>query len=252
MKSNFLVIIPARLKSSRLPGKPLKLIKGMPLIYWTWNNCKKVVPENKIYIATDSNKIDAVCKKLGIQTIMTDPNHKTGTDRIAEAVKKLKSDLIINLQGDEPFINSTDLKSFIYFALKNKKYVTNAYTEVSLANSKNVNIPKVVINSEEYLMYISRSSIPGCKLKLKKKFKTYKQVCMYGFPKNFLTKLFGLKKNKSNLEKVEDIEILRVLEAGYKVKMLKVKDNLVAVDTHADLKKARQIMNETKRTSSIL
>lgn len=131
MKQKFIIIIPARLKSSRLPNKPLKLINNKPLIYWTWKNCAKVIQEDLIYVATDSYKIHNICKKYKIQSIDTKSNHLTGTDRIAEASLKINTELIINLQGDEPFIKPSDIRKFINFALKNNKIVTNAYTVIN-------------------------------------------------------------------------------------------------------------------------
>ena len=139
MKKKFIVIIPARLKSTRLPNKPLKLINKKPLIYWTWKNCAKVIEKDLIYVATDSFKIHDICKKYNIQSINTKSNHLTGTDRIAEASIKINTEMIINLQGDEPLIRPYDIKSFINFALKNKKFITNAYAII------NNNIKKIIL-----------------------------------------------------------------------------------------------------------
>ncbi len=242
MKLKYIVIIPARLKSTRLPNKPLIMLKGKPLIYWTWKNCTKVVPKNLIYIATDSKEIHISCKKYGIQSINTSQKHLTGTDRIAEAVKKLDSELIINIQGDEPFIKPKDIKSFINFALKNKKNVTNAYTLIkNRKKNNNLNIPKLVLSKNNKLLYMSRSLVPGSKNNMKI-IKIFKQVCIYGFPKDILLKIYGLKKTKAKLEKIEDIEILRVIENDISVKMYKVSDNVLAIDTKSDLNLARKIL----------
>lgn len=242
MKQKYIIIIPARLKSTRLPNKPLLLLKNKPLIYWTWKNCTKVVPKNLIYIATDSKKIHIACKKYGIQSINTNQKHLTGTDRISEAAKKLETELIINIQGDEPFIKPKDIKSFINFALKNKKNVTNAYTLIkNKKNNDNVNIPKLVLSKNENLLYMSRSAIPGSKNN-SKNINIFKQVCIYGFPKDILLKIYGIKKTKTKFEKIEDIEILRVIENDIIVKMHKVGDNILAIDTKSDLKLAKNII----------
>ena len=241
MKKKFILIIPARLKSTRLPSKPLKLINGKPLIYWTWKNCSKVVPKDQIYVATDSDEIHEVCKKNLINSIDTSDKHLTGTDRISEASKKLQTNLIINVQGDEPFIKSKDLAKFINFACKNNNIVTNACTRlINLSDHNNINIPKVVISQKNDLLYMSRAPIPGYKKK-PNLIKVYKQVCMYGFPKKILIKYFGLNKNKTPLEKIEDIEILRVIENDINVKILEVGDNKLAIDTPADLIKAKKM-----------
>ena len=242
MKKKFIVIIPARLKSTRLPNKPLKLINKKPLIYWTWKNCAKVIKKDLIYVATDSSKIHEICKKYNIQSINTKSNHLTGTDRIAEASIKINTEMIINLQGDEPFIRPYDIKSFINFALKNKRVITNAYAIINNNIKKNnINIPKLVISKDNFLLYMSRSPIPGSKNN-NYKIKFFKQVCMYGFPKTILKKLYGLNKKKTKLESIEDIELLRVIENGYKVKMLKVSDNKIAIDTPSDLVAAKKLI----------
>ena len=237
---NVIIIIPARIKSTRLPGKPLKIINNKPLIYWTWKNCSKAIAANKIFVATDSKKIIQVCNQFGIQSIMTSSSCLTGTDRVAEAISKFSNKIIINLQGDEPYINYLDIKKFISFSIKNKNSVTNAYTK--LLNKKlfeNKNIPKVILKKNNDLLYMSRSSIPGSK---KKQISfVYKQICMYGFPKKILIKLFGKNKKKTPLEKIEDIEILRFIENNIPVKMIKVGDNKLAIDTEFDLKRARKL-----------
>ena len=240
---NVIIIIPARLKSSRLPGKPLRIIKEKPLIYWTWKNCSRAIPSKQIYVATESKKVEKICKEFGIQTIITSSNCTTGTDRVAEASNKFLNKIIINIQGDEPFINFKDIKKFIKFSIKNKKFVTNAYA--SIKNKKifnNVNIPKIILKKNNQLLYMSRSPIPGSKNN--KFIYGFKQVCMYGLPTNILKKFFGKGIKKSNLEKIEDIEILRFIENNIPVKMIKVNDNKVSIDTKEDLDKARNIKLE--------
>ncbi len=242
MKKKFIIIIPARLKSTRLPNKPLKLIKKKPLIYWTWKNCSKAVKKDSIYVATDSPKIHKICKKHDIQTINTKSTHLTGTDRVAEASLKIKTEMIINLQGDEPLIRPSDIRNFINFALKNKTIVTNAFTNINnIKKSSNINLPKLVISKDNFLLYMSRSPIPRSKNK-DTKIKFFKQVCMYGFPKKILKKIYGSNKKKTRLESIEDIEILRVIENGYIVKMLKVNDNKIAIDTPSDLIAAKKLI----------
>lgn len=236
----FVIIIPARYSSSRLPGKPLKLINNKPLIYVTWKNITKTVDKNIVYIATDSEKIKNICNDYGMKTLMTSHLCKTGSDRVSEASNIFKGKLIINLQGDEPFLKKKTVKSFINFALKNKNYVTNCFTKIKKKSEfLSVNIPKVLVNKKNFLLYMSRSPVPGSK-----NFsfnKSYKQVCIYAFPSVILKKYFGVYKNKSSLEGTEDIEILRFIENGIDVKMFEVEDNLLSVDTNDDLKKANRI-----------
>jgi len=237
---NIIIIIPARIGSTRLPGKPLKILQNKPLIYWTWKNCSKAINHNQIYVATDSKKITNCCKKYNINSIMTSSKCLTGTDRVSEAAKKFKNKVIINLQGDEPFINYRDIRKFIRFSLKYKNTVTNAYAEIkNKKNFESINIPKVILKKNNDLLYMSRSPIPGSKNK--KFFQAKKQICMYGFPIKILQKYFGEKKSKAPLEKLEDIEILRLIENNISVKMIKVNDNKIAIDTKKDLIKAQKM-----------
>lgn len=242
---DIIIIIPARMKSTRLPGKPMLTIMKKPLLYWTWKNCTKAISAEKIYVATDSKIIVKACDEYGIQSIITSENCLTGTDRIAETSVKFPNKIIINIQGDEPFINYKDIKKFIKFSIKNKRFVTNAFTKIK--NKKifdNKNVPKVILKKNNELLYISRSPIPGSKNN--KFIYGYKQVCMYGFPVDLLKKIFGKGSKKTSLEKIEDIEILRFIENNIPVKMLNVNDNHLSIDTKEDLKKAKSIFLKNK------
>ncbi|MDB3919419.1 3-deoxy-manno-octulosonate cytidylyltransferase [Candidatus Pelagibacter sp.] len=233
----YLVVIPARFKSKRLPGKPLAIIGGLPMIVRTYNQCSKVVNKNKIIIATDSYKIKKVCDEYKIKSIITSNKCLTGTDRVAEVAKKIKCNFYINVQGDEPFFNPNDLKRLIKEAEKKPKEVINGYTEIK--NKKlffSSSIPKVVFDKKGYLLYMSRGSIPSNKtLKFKK---AWRQVCAYSFPRKALFD-FTKTKNKTPIESLEDIEILRFIEKGYKVRMIKMSNKSLAVDNKEDLKKAQ-------------
>jgi len=233
----YLVVIPARFKSKRLPGKPLAIIGGLPMIVRTYNQCSKVVNKNKIIIATDSYKIKKVCDEYKIKSIITSNKCLTGTDRVAEVAKKIKCNFYINVQGDEPFFNPNDLKRLIKEAEKKPKEVINGYTEIK--NKKlffSSSIPKVVFDKKGYLLYMSRGPIPSNKaLDFKK---AWRQVCAYSFPRKTLFD-FSKTKNKTPIESFEDIEILRFLEKGYKVRMIKMSNKSLAVDNKEDLEKAK-------------
>ena len=233
----YIVVIPARYKSKRLPGKPLVDIGGLPMIVRTYNQCTKVINKNNIIIATDSLKIQKVCDQYNIKSIMTSNKCLTGTDRVAEVAKKIKCKLYINVQGDEPFFNPNDLKMLIKEAQKNPKEIINGYAEIK--DKKlffSSSIPKVVFDKKGYLLYMSRAAIPSNK-KLEFK-KSWRQICAYSFPREALLK-FSNAKNKTPIESVEDIEILRFLEEGYKVKMIKMSNKSLAVDNKEDLEKAK-------------
>ena len=244
-KKDFIVVIPARLKSGRLPGKPLKKILGIPMVIRTYAQCLKVVSKDKILIATDDNKIKKVCESYNANVIMTSKKCLTGTDRVAEVSKKIKTEVYINVQGDEPLFSPNDIKKLIKVSLKKRNEIITGYTEIKNKNMFfDINVPKVVINSDNNLIYASRAPIPFNK---KKKFLFgYRQVCAYAFPRKML-KLFSYKKKKTKLENVEDIEYLRFLEMGVNIKCLKMSDNSIAVDTPHDLKKAIQKVKKNEK-----
>ena len=236
--NDYIVIIPARYNSRRLPGKPLIKIRGIPMIVRTYNQCKKVVPKSKILVATDDKRIKKTCDKFHINSIMTSKKCLTGTDRIAEVAMKIKKKFYINVQGDEPMCNPHDIKKIIKFATKFPNMVINGYTEIK--NKKlfySPNIPKVVFDNNENLIYMSRSPIPSNKKKIF--VKGWRQICIYSFPYKSL-KIFSLKRQKTLLESIEDIELNRFIELGLKVKMLKMSDKSIAVDTIEDLRKLQR------------
>jgi len=239
---DYLIIIPARYSSKRLPGKPLINIKGIPMIIRTFNQCIKAVPASKVIVATDDKKIQKICSENGINSIITSKKCLTGTDRIAEVAKKIKKNFYINVQGDEPICNPNDIKKIVNFAKKNPHLIVNGYTEIkdkTMFDSPNV--PKVVFDKNEKLLYMSRAPIPSNK---KKNFiKAWRQVCIYSFPYKSL-KIYTSIKKKTTLESIEDLESNRFLELGYQVQMLKMSNKSVAVDTKEDLVKVRKLVKD--------
>lgn len=234
-----IIVIPARFNSTRLPGKPLMKIKGIEMIIRTFMQCNKVFDKKKIIVATDNTQIKKVCDKNNINVMMTSKKCLTGTDRVAEVALKIKANNYINVQGDEPFFNPNDLKKLIKIVKTNPKKIYNGYTKIK--NEKifeSPSIPKVVFNKKEELMYMSRGKIPSNKiLKFEK---AWRQVCAYAFPRK---DLLEYKKNnkKTKLENHEDIEILRFLEMGKKVQMIKMSDKSISIDTKKDLVLANKI-----------
>ena len=237
---DFLLVIPARYKSKRLPGKPLINLKGIPMIIRTYNQCKKAVHQSKILVATDDKKILNLCKKNNINAIMTSNNCLTGTDRVAEVARKIKKKFYINVQGDEPICNPSDIKKMIKTAMKYPNKVINGFTEIKdkkMFNSPHV--PKVIFRKDGNLIYMSRAQIPSNK---KKTFaRAWRQVCIYSFPYKSLKTFSNLKK-KTILEKIEDLEMNRFIEIGHEVKMIELSNRSVAVDTRSDLKKVIKLI----------
>ena len=242
------IIIPARYGSSRMKGKPLYKILGREMVLRVADICSKVVGKDNLYVATDSKKISSVVSKANYKTIFTSSKCLTGTDRVAEAAMKIKSDIYINVQGDEPTIDPKDIKIIIDAKKKNPNYVICGYDKVhKFEDPTSINLPKVVVNHQQELIYISRAVIPG-KKKKNEKVNYLKQVCIYAFNKDQLKKYY-LKKKKSDTEKIEDIEILRFFDLNIKIKMIRLHSNSVAVDVIADVKKAEKILSNKKTNS---
>lgn len=242
MKS--VVIIPARYESSRLPGKPLIHLLGKPMILWVSELSAKAVGKENVYIATDDERISKVVNDAGFNVVMTSRSCLTGTDRLAEASKKIQADIYINVQGDEPLVNPKDIKNIIKTKELHYNKVVNGYTPISnKEDPSNINIPKVVFNERKILIYMSRKAIPGFKDKAHAPREYYKQVCIYAFTASELDDYSNYGK-KSTLEASEDIEIIRFLEWGKKIKMVKVSSESLAVDIQEDVSKVELRLQE--------
>ena len=229
---SFAVVILARYESSRFPGKPLVNICGKPMIQHVWERCCQAVEQEKVYVATDDNRIKIAVEDFGGQVIMTSSECLTGTDRLAEANLKLNCDFIVNVQGDEPLINPDDINTVINSFLKTGN-VTNAMCPISSKSEfYSLTVPKVVFSESGKLLYMSRSGIPQTK---EGEYKYgFKQVCIYAFSKEQLA-FFYTKNIKTPNEQIEDIEILRFLESDYIVDMVEVQSGSLAVDVPNDL-----------------
>ena len=240
--SDFLIIVPARYSSSRFPGKPLADINGKSMIQHVWEKCVEAASLDKVVIATDDERILKHCKSYEMRVVMTSNNCLTGTDRLYEVALKIMAKHYINVQGDEPLISPEDIRAVIKASKEEPEITVNAMCPIKdESDFNNPNIPKVVTREDGSLLYISRAAIPTNK---KLTFsKGMKQVCIYAFPRNVLLS-FGSYKNKTQLETIEDIEILRLLELGYDIRMIEVSGSSVAVDTPQDLSKVISIINE--------
>lgn len=228
-KKKVSVIIPARYKSSRFEGKPLAKIFDKEMIIHVCEKCAEAVGLENVYVATDDERIAEKVKEFGFQFIMTSEDNATGTDRVREAAKKLDSEIIVNVQGDEPFINPDDIKRAIEFKSLHPDCVVNCYSEIAdVEDPLDTKIPKVVVSGED-LVYISRGNVPCSK---NGSIPKYKQVCIYVFNKADL-EIFN--NQKTDIEKIEDIEIIRCLENGKKVKMLKLNSSSISVDYPEDI-----------------
>lgn len=232
----FAVIIPARYESTRLPGKPLVEICGKPMILHTYDQCEKAVPRESIYVATDDARIVDVCNQAGIQVLLTSSTCLTGTDRVAEAAGQVVAGVYINVQGDEPVFNPADLKKLIAATDRHPGEVLNGYCPIQdEAQFRNASAPKVVATPDGALLYMSRAPIPTDK---RGSFaQAWRQVCAYAFPPEALRE-FASAPAKTPLEAIEDIEILRFLELGWRVRMIPLSDQSIPVDHPSDIPRA--------------
>jgi 3-deoxy-manno-octulosonate cytidylyltransferase (CMP-KDO synthetase) len=228
------ILIPARYASSRYPGKPLVKLLGKPMILWVAELATQAIGIENVYIATDSEEIRETVVGAGFNAVMTG-QAITGTDRLAEAANKIDASIFINLQGDEPLVDPEDILKILNVKRATPTKVINGFTYLEAQEKPdNVNIPKVITNEKDELVYMSRAPLPGFKDPGKKPKRYKKQVCIYAFNKDELNRFrnFG---RKSQLENYEDIEILRFLELGVAVQMIETKAGTYAVDTPEDV-----------------
>tara|TARA_B100000035_G_scaffold314182_1_gene329729 strand:- start:1263 stop:2006 length:744 start_codon:yes stop_codon:yes gene_type:complete len=236
-------LIPTRLNSTRLPQKALLPINDIPLIIHTYKRAKLAKKLNDVFICCDDTKIKKVAEKYGAKVIITSKNHTNGTERINEAYFKLKTkyDFIVDIQGDEPLISPYHIDKIISFHEKNKNADIILPT-LQIKPTNNTNIVKVILNQKNEVMYLSRANLPfSFKKDLKK---NLKHLSIISFLPQALQKF--CKSKKTYHESIEDIELLRALEIGLKIKSLKLKGDSFSVDVYDDYKKANLKMSRDK------
>lgn len=240
-------IIPARMASSRFPGKPLKEINGIPMINYVYRNCLDSTLIDDVYVATCDNVIKNYVESIGCKVIMTSESHQRATDRTAEAMllienfEKQSISIVVMVQGDEPMITGEMIDKSIEPLIKNKEInVVNLMTEVtSIKEFNDSNEIKVTTDNNQFALYFSRSPIPSFNHS-SIDFKGYKQVCAIPFRRDYLLKFNSWP--ESNLEKAESIDMLRLLDRGEKVKMVCVEGPIQSVDTQSDLDKVQELI----------
>lgn len=231
-------VIPARYKSSRFPGKPLADILGKPMIWWVYNEAKKVKQLDDVIIATENDQIVNTCKELGMNVMLTSDNHPTGTDRVAEVAQKVSADLYVIIMGDEPLIKAADIDKLINAISQVENADAIMLTEhfkdpVDVINNTTI---KLAINDSGYLIFMSRSPIPYPKGALEYPF--YKNVGCYALKKDALD--FFINTKPGNIEIAEEIELLRLIENHKKVLTVTIDSESMAVDTYKDLVRVRE------------
>lgn len=238
---NYAVVIPARYQSSRFPGKPLADIAGKSLIQRVWQQCIKAVDAQKVIIGTDDRRIQEHCLEFGADVAITSETCLTGTDRVAEVAKQRNLDYVINVQGDEPMVRPEDITAVRGAFIQDQgKSVVNAMAPIHDSQDfHSAAVPKVVFDQQQRLLYMSRAAIPGNKSQSLQT--AWKQVCIYAFSQEHLH-AFSSSKEKTPFEQIEDIEILRYLEMGYSVQMVRVESGTVAVDFKHDIAKVLALL----------
>ena len=233
-------VIPARYQSSRFPGKPLALIAGKSMIQRVYEQVKQAVGINEVFVATDDECIYSAVKQFQGEVVMTG-NCNCGTERVYEAIKNYPCDIVINVQGDEPLIKPEMIEELVSAFADNVVMATLCKEIVNDEEIKNPNIVKVVRDMNDDALYFSRYPIPFNRDK-RNDVKHFKHIGIYGYKKDFLKQYVQME--KTSLEIAENLEQLRVLESGYKIKVKETIYDSIGVDTPEDiLKIEKEIMN---------
>jgi len=239
------IIIPARLDSSRLPKKVLLDLKGKTVIQRVYEQCLKVNSVDGVYIATDSIEIKEVCETFTDKVVITKSTHQSGTDRIGEAVSAIDCDIVINVQGDEPFIEPSLIEALVNSFSNSDISMSSAMSKINnIKDLQNTNVVKVVTDLHNNALFFSRSLIPfprdvkevSTAKEVLEKGQFYRHIGIYGYRKDFLLEFVNME--QSYLEKVEKLEQLRALENGFKIKMIEANSSLIGIDTREDYEEA--------------
>ena len=244
--SKNICVIPARMGSSRFPGKPLEKINGKELLHHVYDNCAKTKSFDRILIATPDYEIESFCRKIGADSIITSNEHKRASDRCNEVVLKLEKnkeffDILTMVQGDEPLVGPKIIDKITKSLIDNKDiYCANGFGEIRLEELTNKNCIKVLKDIKDNAIYMSRREIP---FDPKVNVNVGKQICVIPFRTEFL-KLYS-SWAETPLEINESIDMLRIIENGYKVKMICIKGIFHPVDEPSDIKVVEDFLNNS-------
>lgn len=239
MGSRVIALIPARYESTRLPGKPLALIHGKPMIQHVFERTRAVNLVDQVLVATDDARIAETVRGFGGDVVMTSTGHQTGTDRIAEAVADLDAEIVVNVQGDVPFLESAMVDATV--ALMHADIMLPMATvKVPIrdqAEMTNPNVVKVVTDRDGYALYFSRSPLPYWRDLASAAPLGYKHIGLYAYRRDFLLRFARLA--PTPLERAEKLEQLRALEWGFRIRVAETRSQSIEVDTPEDLERAR-------------
>ncbi|MXV39189.1 3-deoxy-manno-octulosonate cytidylyltransferase [Flavobacteriaceae bacterium Ap0902] len=248
MNLNVIAVIPARFQASRFPGKLLMDLHGKSVILSTYQAAVNTGLFQEVIVAADDERIYNEIVEHGGQAVMTSSNHQSGSDRIAEVIENMPVDIVLNIQGDEPFLNKEDLQKLIYIFekdLENQVHVATLVEELipkeEVFNPNNV---KVVLNNIQQALYFSRAPIPYNRDE-NKETTYYKHIGIYAFRKEVLMTFTKLP--QGTLEQIEKLEQLRYLENGYTIKVARASGKTIGIDTQADLDRARELIKQMEQ-----
>ena len=239
-------IIPARYDSKRLPGKPLVLIQGRPMIQHVYQRATQATTLERLVVATDDPRIQKAVAHFGGEVLMTSPEHQSGTDRVAEAARQLMltdDAIVVNIQGDEPLLRAEMIDSLVQNLKENSDFpmATLAYPGTDKNDLADPGVVKVVIDARGRALYFSRSPIPACRDRSAPP-PYYKHLGFYGYRNGFLQEFTKL--SVGVLENLEKLEQLRALEHGFSISVVITPFDSISVDTPEDLVRVQKIMEQ--------
>ena len=234
-------VIPARLKSSRLPGKVIKLIGNKPVVVWVYEAARRSKRLSDVIVAVDSLEVLAVCEQFCVPAIMTSPEHRCGSDRLNEVMSKCAADIYVNIQGDEPTLRTEHLDLMLspFFARPDEAFVSTLMVEIDDEAAADPNNVKVIVDSLSRALYFSRFPLPYDR-DGSGNIRRYKHIGLYAYRREVLAKFHTWP--PSDLELAESLEQLRFLHNGVPIHVLKTEFNTIGVDTAEDLERARAIL----------
>jgi 3-deoxy-manno-octulosonate cytidylyltransferase (CMP-KDO synthetase) len=235
-------VIPARYYSSRFEGKVLAEIQGKPMVQWVWEAAKKAKILDELIVACDDRRVEEAVTSFGGVAVFTSKEHPSGTDRICEVVNPLEVKVIVNIQADEPLLEPVMIEN-VARPLLDEPALNMATLMKKIDDPReqaSPNVVKVVTDRHGFALYFSRAVIPYPRDK-SVNVPYYKHIGLYAYSKDFLFTFKNLP--EANLEKIEKLEQLRVLEAGFRIKVVETKVSTIGVDTAEDLEKVRRIIS---------
>ena len=243
---NIVVVIPARYGSTRLPGKPLVQLAGQSMIQWVYARAKLAQTVNRVIVATDDERIVQAVKAFGGEARMTRPDHRTGTERVAEVAAHEAGDVFVNVQGDEPLLDPVAVDTAVAALLEDSATsVSTVATPIKApADIMDPNVCKVVLDFDENALYFSRAPVPWVRDTASKlRVRHLKHLGLYVFRRDALLEYPTLPQGE--LERIEQLEQLRWLENGWKIRVAEVEHDAVSVDVPADIARAEKLLGKS-------